>query len=67
MIRCAYDPCFYPFAYACVPSQVYPDPVRVLTIGVPIEKLLEDPNGPWAIENSVELCGGTYVKQLNEM
>ena len=40
---------------------MYPDPVRVLAIGVPIKSLMEDPTGPWATENSVELCGGTYV------
>jgi len=39
--------------------QVYPDPVRVLTLGVPVQQLLEDPTGPWAVANSVELCGGT--------
>ena len=42
-------------------DETYPDPVRVLTIGVPVEKLTEDPTGPWGIENSVELCGGTWV------
>ena len=39
--------------------QVYPDPVRVLSLGVPVEQLMEDPTGLWAIQNSVELCGGT--------
>ena len=39
--------------------QVYPDPVRVLSLGVPVEQLMEDPTGPWAIQNSVEFCGGT--------
>ena len=40
-------------------EEVYPDPVRVLSIGESVETLIDDPSGPWAIKNSVEFCGGT--------
>ena len=43
----------------CYGEQVYPDPVRILSLGVAVDQLMEDPTGPWAIDNSVELCGGT--------
>ena len=40
-------------------DETYPDPVRVLSIGIPVETLTADPTGPWATQNSVEFCGGT--------
>lgn len=40
-------------------DEVYPDPVRIVAIGSTIEQLLEDPNSPRGLENSVEFCGGT--------
>ena len=40
-------------------DETYPDPVRVLSIGEPVETLTADPTGPWAMQNSVEFCGGT--------
>ncbi|KAG1664300.1 Alanine--tRNA ligase, cytoplasmic [Nymphon striatum] len=41
-------------------DETYPDPVRVLSIGVPVENLISDPLGPNGTTTSVEFCGGTY-------
>lgn len=40
-------------------GEVYPDPVRVVSVGVPVEKLVEDESCNLATKTSVELCGGT--------
>lgn len=40
-------------------DETYPDPVRVLSIGVPVEELEANPTGPAAMKTSVEFCGGT--------
>ena len=42
--------------------QTYPDPVRVLSIGIPVNDLLSDPSSPAATTTSVEFCGGTHVQ-----
>lgn len=48
-------------------GETYPDPVRVVSVGVPVEDLLEDVHREEWNKVSVEFCGGTHVKNTTEI
>ncbi|KAJ5713453.1 alanyl-tRNA synthetase [Penicillium malachiteum] len=50
-----------------IPGETYPDPTRVVSVGVPVNTLLANVfNKDWW-KYSVEFCGGTHVERTSEI
>lgn len=47
-------------------GEVYPDPVRVVSIGKSVEELLANPAAESNRQYSVEFCGGTHLKKTGD-
>ena len=55
-----------PAGLRAVFGEQYPDPVRVVSIGKPVEELLANPEDASNRQYSIEFCGGTHLNHTGE-
>ena len=48
-------------------GETYPDPVRVVSIGMPVDELVQDVKSKDWRNFSIEFCGGTHVSSTGEV
>jgi alanyl-tRNA synthetase len=48
-------------------GEVYPDPVRVVSIGASVDDLIADSSNSKWMKYSIELCGGTHATSTKEL
>ena len=54
-----------PAGLRAVFGEVYPDPVRVVSVGKPVDELLANPSNEDNWNYSIEFCGGTHVQRTH--
>ncbi|OJJ46325.1 hypothetical protein ASPZODRAFT_2103593 [Penicilliopsis zonata CBS 506.65] len=48
-------------------GETYPDPVRVVSVGVELDEIMKDVHNPRWKEVSLEFCGGTHVQKTGDI
>uniref|UniRef100_A0A8D8ZX88 Alanine--tRNA ligase n=1 Tax=Cacopsylla melanoneura TaxID=428564 RepID=A0A8D8ZX88_9HEMI len=48
-------------------DETYPDPVRVVCVGTPVEQLESAPDSNTGMETTVEFCGGTHLSAAHHV
>ncbi|QSL64164.1 hypothetical protein MERGE_000319 [Pneumocystis wakefieldiae] len=48
-------------------GEAYPDPVRIVSIGVDLNEVIKSPTLPEWIDYSIEFCGGTHVNKTSDI